>query len=176
VFTPKSLLREPLAASSLEELSEGSFQFLIDDERAEQKRDKVTRVVLCSGKIYYDFRKHALYETTENVAVVRLERLYPFPAKELRELVTSYPNLKEIVWAQEEPRNMGAWRFLARPLSSPKVVGWDKEPLYIGRPYAASPAEGSTYQHALEQERIITASFAGAPVLARNGRAVARAK
>lgn len=171
VFTPKSLLREPLACSSLSDLSEGAFQFVLDDERAEQNREKVTRIVMCSGKIYYDFRKHALYESVENVAIVRLERLYPFPAKELRELVTSYPNLKEIVYAQEEPRNMGAWRFLVRPLSSPKVVGWSKEPRYIGRPYAASTAEGSTYHHAMEQERIITEALSGAPVLALNGRA-----
>lgn len=171
VFTPKSLLRELLACSSLEDLSEGSFQFVLDDERAERSREKVTRIVMCSGKIYYDFCKHPLYASAENVAIVRLERLYPFPAKELRALVTSYPNLQEIVYAQEEPRNMGAWRFLARPLSSPKVVGWSKEPRYIGRPYAASPAEGSTYQHAIEQERIISEALTGAPVLILNGKA-----
>jgi 2-oxoglutarate dehydrogenase E1 component len=176
VFTPKSLLREPLAGSSLEDLTQGTFQPALDDDRARQEPEAVTRLVLCSGKVSVDLRKHPAYENNSAVAIVRLERIYPFPARQLRAIVDGYPNLQEVFWIQEEPRNMGAWRFVARPLKSPNAIDWKAEPRYVGRPYAASPAEGSTYQHSLEQERILSEALVGAPAPKRLGKTVSRAR
>ena len=114
VFTPKGLLRLPRATSTLEELTSGSFQFVLDDPLAQDRKEKVERLVLCSGKIYYDIDAAPKREATENVAIARVELLYPFAKEQLSELIASYPNLKEIVWVQEEPRNMGAWSVMQR--------------------------------------------------------------
>jgi 2-oxoglutarate dehydrogenase E1 component len=176
VFTPKSLLREPLASSSLEDLTEGSFRPVLDDARARQEPEQVTRLALCTGKVSVDLRKHPDYEKSRRVAMVRIERLYPFPVAQLHDIVAGYPNLQEIVWLQEEPRNMGAWRFVARPLKSPNAIAWQKEPRYIGRPYAASPAEGSTYSHSVEQERILSEALSNAPEPARTLKTVSQAR
>ncbi len=176
VFTPKSLLREPLASSSLEDLVTGSFKSVLDDARARQNPEEITRLLLCSGRVSVDLRKYAEYEKNPRVAVVRLERIYPFPTAHLREIVQGYPNLEEIIWVQEEPRNMGAWRFVVRPLRSPNAIGWQTEPRYLGRPYAASTAEGSTYQYSLEQERILQEAFANVPELKHTRKTVSQAR
>jgi 2-oxoglutarate decarboxylase len=155
VFTPKSLLREPRASSLLRELTTGSLQRVIDDPNRIGARDQVTRLIFCSGRIYYDLTGSELYEN-EKVAVARVELLYPFPYEEIVDLVSGYPNVKEVIWVQEEPKNAGARRFIftrARERSlMPEGVTLD----YIGRPYRASPGEGYPAAHVFEQNRIIT--------------------
>src|SRR5262249_41133333 len=112
VMTPKSLLRLPQASSKLEELTNGSFMPVLDDPIAQQHRDEVKRVVLCRGKVYSALLAGAAGTDRSRTALVRMEQLYTFPADELKQILLSYPNLSEIVWAQEEPRNMGAWTYL----------------------------------------------------------------
>jgi 2-oxoglutarate dehydrogenase E1 component len=153
VFTPKGLLRLPRASSSLAELTDSNFQLVLDDPTAEGRREKVERLVLCSGKIYYDIDGNEKRATAEEVAIARVELLYPFASDQIEELIGSYPNLKEIVWTQEEPKNMGAWSVMWRrmPALIPEGVDFG----YIGRPQRASPGEGYSAAHAREQERIV---------------------
>jgi 2-oxoglutarate dehydrogenase E1 component len=158
VFTPKGLLRLPDAASTLTDLTEGSFEFVLDDPAIEDK-DAVTRLVLCSGKVYYDLANHDRRENAKNVALARVELIYPFAKAQLRELVASYPNLTEIVWLQEEPKNMGCWSVMARRL--PDIVPEDVGFRYIGRPERASPSEGYPAAHRSEQERIVLTALTG---------------
>ncbi|MGH9174302.1 MAG: 2-oxoglutarate dehydrogenase E1 component, partial [Vicinamibacterales bacterium] len=113
VMTPKSLLRHPRAGSDLDDLVFGRFQPVLDDSAARERADSVTRVVLCSGKVYVDVVGHDAYAEAEGVAVVRLEELHPFPERELRAVLEGYPNLNEVIWLQEEPKNMGAWLVIA---------------------------------------------------------------
>jgi 2-oxoglutarate dehydrogenase E1 component len=153
VFTPKGLLRLARAASSLDELTDGFFHFVLDDPTAEDRHDKVERLVLCSGKIYYDIDNHERRAEAENVAVARVELLYPFARDQLEALISSYPNLKEIAWVQEEPQNMGAWKVTSR--RSREFMPEGMELGYIGRPERASPGEGYAVAHAREQERIV---------------------
>ncbi|MFN8160199.1 MAG: multifunctional oxoglutarate decarboxylase/oxoglutarate dehydrogenase thiamine pyrophosphate-binding subunit/dihydrolipoyllysine-residue succinyltransferase subunit [Solirubrobacterales bacterium] len=153
VFTPKGLLRLARAASSLEDLTGGEFSLILDDPVAAARRERVERLVLCSGKIYYDLGASERREDAERVAVARVELLYPFAADQLRELIASYPNLREIVWVQEEPRNMGAWKVMSRRMPSLLPEGISLG--YIGRPERASPGEGYSVAHAREQERIV---------------------
>ena len=150
VMTPKGLLRLREAASTLADLADGSFQPVIGDAGAD--RDRTRRLVLCSGKVYYDIAGHELRADAEKVAVGRLEQLYPFPKAELAALVASYPDLAEVVWAQEEPQNMGAWRSIRHRLEEALPSG---VPLrYVGRPWRASPSEGYPTAHLREQDRI----------------------
>ena len=159
VFTPKGLLRLKAAASSLEQLSEGSFQFVLDDPRAEGRHDEVDRLVLCSGKVFYDIDQHERRESASSVAVARVELLYPFARNELEALISSYPNLNKVVWAQEEPKNMGAWSVMARRL--PELLPDEVEHTYVGRPQRSSPSEGYPVAHRLEQERIVLTALEG---------------
>jgi len=153
VFTPKGLLRLDRAAASPQELTEGHFHFILDDPTAESRREKVERLVLCTGKVYFDMDASERRAAAENVAIARVELLYPFARDQLTELIASYPNLKEIVWTQEEPRNMGPWKVMSRRLPDlvPEGVGLG----YVGRPTRASPGEGYSVAHAREQERIV---------------------
>jgi multifunctional 2-oxoglutarate metabolism enzyme len=153
VFTPKGLLRLKSAASSLGELTSGSFEFVLDDPGAGSRRGEIERLVLCSGKLYYDIEGHDRRADATSVAVARVELLYPFAHEQIRALAQSYPNLKQVVWAQEEPRNMGAWSVMARRL--PELVPEGAELEYVGRPPRASPSEGYPAAHRLEQERIV---------------------
>jgi 2-oxoglutarate dehydrogenase E1 component len=153
VMTPKSLLRHPQATSRLDDLTTGHFQALLDDPLAQAHRDKVRRLVLCSGKIYYDLLAAAAGADRSRLALVRLEQLYSFPDQELRALLAGYAGLSEVCWVQEEPENMGAWSFLQPRLA--RLLP-DKVPLrYVGRPERASPAEGYPAAHAAEQKRIV---------------------
>jgi len=152
VMTPKSLLRHPQATSTIGELTEGGFRHVLADPTTEDLT-KVTRLVLCSGKIYYDIQGHARRAATESVAVGRVELLYPFPSDALTALIEGYPNLREVVWAQEEPRNMGGLTFIGPRLRS---VVPRKVPLsYAARPERASPAEGRAANHAMHQESVV---------------------
>jgi 2-oxoglutarate dehydrogenase E1 component len=153
VFTPKGLLRHAGAASRLADLTSGSFQFVLDDPRAQDRKDRVERLLLCSGKIYYDMDGHERRADAASVAIARVELLYPFAKHQIRELIASYPNLKEIIWVQEEPQNMGAWKVMTRRM--PELVSEDVDFRYVGRPQRASPSEGYPAAHRSEQERIV---------------------
>jgi 2-oxoglutarate dehydrogenase E1 component len=161
VMTPKSLLRHPRAAASLAELAAGHFEPVLDDTQAGVRSGVVERLVLSSGKVALDLAATLTGPTgqVDWVAVARLEQLYPFPADALQEVIAGYPHLREIVWLQEEPQNMGAWAYVAprlQPLLPAEV------PLrYVGRPERASPAEGLANAHATEQARIVEEALAG---------------
>jgi 2-oxoglutarate dehydrogenase E1 component len=172
VMTPKSLLRvrERPVGASLSELTDGSFQPVLDDPVASRERaGQITRLVLCSGKVYVDLVKHPAFAGAEAVAAARIEELYPFPADELETVLTGYPHLREVVWLQEEPQNMGAWGFVQGRIRG--LLPASVELRYIGRAESASPAEGSLGRHTVEQNRILAAALQGAPKpkLQRNG-------
>jgi 2-oxoglutarate dehydrogenase E1 component len=151
VLTPKGLLRLKEASSTLDDLSEGAFRPVLGDPTVEP--DEVTRLVLCSGKVYYDVTGHEARAPARHVAVGRLEQLYPFPVEAAAELVRSFRNLREVLWVQEEPQNMGPWRSIRHRLEGVA----DGVPLrYVGRTWRASPSEGYPTAHRLEQERIAT--------------------
>src|SRR2546421_10046291 len=137
IMTPKSLLREPLAASNLSDLSEGRFEPVLDDPRMDRRRSEpVTRLIFCSGKVYVDLVRAEQYETSERVAIARVEQLYPFPEDAVRDTIRRYRNLREVVWLQEEPQNIGSWRFVAPRLRNLVERGMLR---YIGRRESASP-------------------------------------
>ncbi len=154
IMTPKSLLRHPLASATLSELSEGSFQPVLNDRDALQHADAIRRVALCTGKIAIDLLAGADRAGARDVAIVRMEMLYPFPESQLRQVLASYPNAREVVWVQEEPENMGAWEYMAPQLSA--LVGSNMELIHISRPARSSPATGFSDLFQLEQEQIIT--------------------
>jgi 2-oxoglutarate dehydrogenase E1 component len=156
VMTPKGLLRLKQAASMLDDLAVGEFCPVLDDPAVE--REKVTRLVFCQGKIYYDIVGHEDRERATSVAVARIEQLYPFPVEQAAAVLRGYPNLREVVWAQEEPQNMGAWRALRHRLEESKPEGVPL--LYVGRPWRASPSEGYPTAHLREQDRIVRAALA----------------
>lgn len=173
VMTPKSLLRNPAAASTLEQLAAGAFQPVLDDPRRAENPEAVTRLVLCSGKLGVDLDSSPARDEAKNVAVARLELLAPFPVEALSSVLDRYANLEEVVWAQEEPRNMGAWSYIEPRLRELLAAREQPSPVaYVGRPERASPAEGSPERHAIEQARIVSVSLADAPhaVVAANGR------
>jgi 2-oxoglutarate dehydrogenase E1 component len=154
VFTPKSLLRHPRCVSALGDLAEGAFRPVLDDPAADPGR--VSRVVLTSGKLYFDLLKGREEQRADHVALVRLEQLYPFPAADVARVLAHYAMGAELVWAQEEPRNMGAWRFLReRVLDGDLRDPGDRVLRYVGRDASASPAPGSHKSHVLEQEAIV---------------------
>lgn len=163
VMSPKSLLRHKLAVSNLEDLAEGKFETVIS-EIDQLDNSKVTRLVLCGGKVYYDLLEKRREAGLENVAIVRIEQLYPLPEARILEEVAQYPNLEEIVWAQEEPRNQGAWYYLAphmfRLIAPPKASGKARptnayllEP--VARPSSAAPAAGSMQMHTEQQKKVV---------------------
>jgi 2-oxoglutarate dehydrogenase E1 component len=149
LMQPKSLLRLPEAASNIAELASGKFRPVIDDPVASQKRDAITRLVFCTGKIYYDLAA----KRAPHVAIVRIEELYPWPGNQVAQIVDLYPAIEEVVWAQEEPKNQGAWSYVSPRLRM--STGNALLTRYVGRPDRASPAEGYAETHKKEQERII---------------------
>ena len=155
VFTPKSLLRLPQAASHLDELTSGTFRPVIDDPDpgVQARAGSLARVVLCSGKIYYDLLAEAVKLGDRRPAIVRVEGLYTFPEDSLKAVLARYPAAREVIWAQEEPRNMGAWSYAAPKLVTLLQSGQVLR--YSGRPERASPAEGYPTAHAVEQARIV---------------------
>jgi len=162
VLTPKSLLRAPKATSQVAEFSTGGFFKVIGDSAAERNHDAVRRVLICSGKIYYELLA-ALEKHVEggqrNVALVRVEQLYPWPDVALAEVVRRYENAETVFWVQEEPANMGAWTFVRGRL--PDVLRPNQKVAYAGRAEHASPAGGSLRVHRERQARLIAAAFAG---------------
>jgi 2-oxoglutarate dehydrogenase E1 component len=157
VMTPKSLLRHPLMASPLRDFSEGAWQPFIDDSNARQYSERIRRAILCSGKIFVDLVTSELRRENEEVAIVRVEQLYPFRAENLRPILEQYKNMRDLVWVQEEPENMGAWTFL-RPYLEELID--NRVPIhYIGRKCNSSPAEGSAAWHNIRQDAIIHQAF-----------------
>jgi 2-oxoglutarate dehydrogenase E1 component len=171
IMTPKSLLRHPHSAARLEELAASTFQAVIDDQTARAHADTITRVVACTGKIAIDLLTSPEHARTVEVAVVRVESLYPFPEVELAQVLAGYPHLRELVWAQEEPQNMGAWTFVAPKLQALANRGIKLS--LVSRPERASPAEGLVELHQAEQQRLITEAFTlKTPAKPRGGRHV----
>ncbi|MGI9189545.1 MAG: 2-oxoglutarate dehydrogenase E1 component [Longimicrobiaceae bacterium] len=171
VMSPKSLLRHPLAAASLDELANGSFRPVLPDPDAADRANAVTRLLLCSGKVWVDLvggsdaqrEERAEIAGRERVALARVEELYPFPAELLEEMVAGLPALQEIVWVQEEPRNMGAWTYVEPRL---RALAGGLPVHYVGRPERASPATGSPAHHAAEQAALVEQAWSDAPAAA----------
>ena len=157
VLTPKSLLRHPAVASAPSTLAEGRFQPVIDDQEARPRAKDVCRLVLCSGKVFVDLETSERRASSKDVAICRIEQLYPFPADPLRDVLSRYPALREVVWLQEEPENMGAWEFM-RPQLEELLNG--RYPLrYIGRARSSSPSEGSAAWHHINQQALAAKAF-----------------
>ncbi len=160
LMTPKSLLRHPLAASPVGDLAEGAFQPVLDDPRASGNPEAVRRLVLCSGHVWAEAEGGPDPARDPELALVRIEELYPFPESEVRDLLWRYRRAEEVVWLQEEPQNMGAWTYVEPHLH--ELLGTTHRLRYVGRPAMASPAEGWTRAHAAEQRRIVEAIREGA--------------
>jgi 2-oxoglutarate dehydrogenase E1 component len=150
VMTPKSLLKHRLAVSTMDDLAHGQFMPVIDDTRVADK-NKVERVVLCSGKVYYELAQALEASDEHRIAVVRLEQLYPLPQEDLREALAGYSQATELVWCQEEPRNMGGWHHILECLNESTTM----RPRYVGRRRSASPATGSKKVHKKEQAALV---------------------
>jgi multifunctional 2-oxoglutarate metabolism enzyme len=158
VFTPKGLLRLPEAGSKLQDLTTWTFQFVLDDPKAAGREEEIRKLVLCSGKVYYDMDGHDRRAEATDTAIARVELLYPFARDQIRALIERYPNLERILWVQEEPKNMGAWSVMARRM--PELVPEGVEFGYVGRPQRSSPSEGYPVAHRSEQERIVLTALA----------------
>jgi 2-oxoglutarate dehydrogenase E1 component len=159
VLTPKSLLRHAAVASAPRELTEGRFRMVIPDQAASERAQDIKRILVCSGKVYVDLMASEHRAARPDVAICRLEQLYPVPMRDLRGMLDSYPDAQEVVWVQEEPENMGAWDFI-RPHLAELAGG---RPLRrVARPRSASPAEGSAARHATNQQVLVDKAF-GAP-------------
>ncbi len=153
VMSPKSLLRHPKAVSTLEELGQGGFQEIIVD-KADAK--KVNTAVFVSGKLYYELLEEKEKQKKDNIVLIRMEQIYPFAERQIVDALKSFPNLKNVVWAQEEPKNMGAFQhvyFKFQDMFKREKLKWDLE--YVGRPERSSPATGSVYRHKVEQNEFI---------------------
>jgi 2-oxoglutarate dehydrogenase E1 component len=152
VMSPKSLLRHELATSSLHDLATGQFE-VVKDEAASVPREGVRRVLLTSGKLYYTLLKARDERGVKDIAIVRLEQLYPFPGSELAAVLRTYPAAEDVVWVQEEPWNMGAWQFVGARL--PPLLEGRRRLRYVGREEAASPATGSAKLHQKEEDALV---------------------
>ena len=155
VMSPKSLLRHKLSTSTLDKVTSGGFRLVIDEIDENIEKHAVTRLLICSGKVYYDLLEARRGNEVGNIAVIRLEQLFPFPQKEMKRVIDSYPNANEVVWVQEEPKNQGGWYYMQSRgtmigcLSARHVFG------YAGRIYSASPAVGSLSLHLAQQKKLV---------------------
>jgi len=156
IMTPKSLLRHPKATNHLDDLVNGSFQRIIDDPV--QDKESIQKVLLCSGKVYYDLVAERDARNATHTAIIRIEQLYPLRDEQLTEVVTRYGKGLDLVWVQEEPRNMGAWTFVKTRWSDP--LGNYGNLRCVSRPESASPATGSKKAHDLEQRMLLDEVFA----------------
>ncbi len=158
VMSPKSLLRHKLAVSSLEDLSQGQFQLVID-EIDDLDKSAVTRLLMCSGKVYYDLLEARRRDKLTHIAIIRIEQLYPFPSQAFIQTIRQYPNIKEYVWVQEEPKNQGAWYQSKHHFYNNLAAGADIQ--YAGRPPSAAPAVGSFKTHIQEQRAVVQSALYG---------------
>jgi 2-oxoglutarate dehydrogenase E1 component len=156
IFTPKSLLRHPMVQSKVEDLANGGFQEIIDDPIAEP--ELVEKVVFTSGRLYYDLEKYKLEHGLVNVAVVRMEQIYPIPNKQINQVLKKYNKSNDLIWAQDEPENMGAWPFINRKLD---CLGFK----VVSRPESASPAAGLMERHKQSLDLILSTVFKQKEVL-----------
>ena len=156
VLTPKSLLRHKLSVSTLADFANGRFQSVIED--LEVPAEEVTRVVFCSGKVYFDLAEYRRSENVKGAAIVRIEELYPFPIEDYARILGRYKNAKEIVWCQEEPQNQGAWYQIRHRLQEP--LSTQQQLFYAGRPGAAAPASGIHALHVRQQQALVAAALA----------------
>jgi 2-oxoglutarate dehydrogenase E1 component len=150
VFSPKSLLRLPACVSSIEELSKGRFKETFDDEEA--KAAQIKRLILCTGKVYYDLLEERDARNIKDTALVRIEQLYPFPQKQVEALLKKYNKRSKLLWVQEEPENMGAWMHIMRMLRHTGIE-------LVSRAESGSPATGSSKRHAVEQKLLFDKAF-----------------
>jgi 2-oxoglutarate dehydrogenase E1 component len=157
IFTPKSLLRARDAASPLSEFTRGAFQTVIGETKP-IKTEKVRRVIACSGKVYYDLVKKRDEKGAEDVAIIRVEQLYPFPHRAFGAEIKKYPNATEIVWCQDEPQNQGAWFFIQHNIHENMLDG--QKLGYSGRAASASPAVGYAHLHQEQQKALVEGAFA----------------
>jgi len=159
VMSPKSLLRHKAAVSSLDDLVNGEFQTIIGEQDDTIQPENITRLVLCSGKVYYDLIEARTENNPDDVAIIRIEQLYPFPVQDFKDQLALYPNLTTLVWCQEEPKNQGAWY-----QSRHNFIAPDREEIelvYCGRPASASPAVGNLAKHLEQQHAVINAALYG---------------
>ena len=157
ILTPKSLLRNKDATSPMSEFTKGMFQTVIPDNK-DLKADKVKRVIACSGKVYYDLAKKREERGSEDVAIIRVEQLYPFPHKAFAAEIKKYPNLVDVVWCQDEPQNQGAWFFVQHYIHENMQEG--QKLGYSGRAASASPAVGYSHLHQEQQKSLVEGAFA----------------
>ena len=150
VFTPKSLLRHPRCISTMDDLIKGGFQEIYDATNSNS--NEVRKLVFCSGKIYYELLAEQEQQQRNDLTLIRIEQLYPFPQKQFRQIITKYAQAKEYVWVQEEPENMGAYSFLLRTLKGLNLQ-------LVSRPESASPATGSHHSHDREQRALVEQVF-----------------
>jgi 2-oxoglutarate dehydrogenase E1 component len=158
-MTPKSLLRNKDATSPLSEFTKGSFQTIIPEHKESvlKSADKVRRLLLCSGKVYYDLAKKREELQDDTVAIARVEQLYPFPHKALANELKKFPNLQEVVWCQDEPQNQGAWFFVQHSIYENMTPG--QKLGYSGRAASASPAVGYAHLHQEQQKALVEGAF-----------------
>jgi 2-oxoglutarate dehydrogenase E1 component len=156
VLTPKSLLRHASVASAPRDFAEGRFRMVLQDEEAATRASEVRRVLMCSGKVYVDLIASEQRATRPDVAICRVEQLYPVPMRDLRAMLDVYGNAEDVVWVQEEPENMGAWDFIRPHLEE---VSGGRFVRRVARPRSASPAEGSVSRHALTQQALVNQAF-----------------
>ncbi|GAB1470846.1 2-oxoglutarate dehydrogenase E1 component [Chloroflexota bacterium] len=157
VFTPKGFLRHPLAVSTPEELAKGNWQPLLTEKQSQASKKKIKQLILCSGRIYFDLVSHELHAESKDTTIVKVEQLYPFPQQAMEKLLVDYPAIDQVIWAQEEPRNMGAWDYIHPYLK--QTLG-DQLPLYyVGRPESSSPAEGSSTLYRINQQTLIRRAY-----------------
>jgi 2-oxoglutarate dehydrogenase E1 component len=149
-FTPKKLLRYPACVSSVNDFTSGGFREVMDDPKADPA--SITKIAFCCGKIYYDLAEGKEKAGRTDIAIVRIEQLYPFPAKQIQAIVSKYKNAKDYCWVQEEPENMGAWSFMMRVFGNIRLR-------YIGRQESATPATGYAKVHAEQQAGIVNRLF-----------------
>jgi 2-oxoglutarate dehydrogenase E1 component len=164
VMTPKSLLRHKLSVSPLEDLSEGRFRRVIPELEPLPRTD-VSRVVFCSGKVYFDLLEARRARGLDNVAIIRLEQLYPFPVRRYAQFIDNYSEAREIVWCQEEPQNQGAWYHIRHRLQEPLTAR--HRLLYAGRKGAAAPAAGYYQLHVQQQQNLVQAALSGQEAVSR---------
>jgi 2-oxoglutarate dehydrogenase complex dehydrogenase (E1) component-like enzyme len=161
IMTPKSLLRLRASWSKLDDLSVHSFRRLIDDPSMEQHREDVRRIILCTGKVYYDLIASPLRAEAKDLAIIRMELLEPFRTDDVLAAIAKYPNVRQLTWVQEEPMNMGAYWHVKRRLEPklPKHLTLN----YIGRPERASPSEGYAIAHEKQEAKIVQAALVSKP-------------
>jgi 2-oxoglutarate dehydrogenase E1 component len=175
IFTPKSLLRHARAVSQARDLTTGGFAEILPDAQVEDS-GRISRVLFCSGKIYYELLAAREERHAGHVALVRVEQLYPFAAGAAADILAQYPATAELVWVQEEPRNMGSWHFMHDRLQ-PLADATGREIRYVGRTESASPATGSGKRHQQEQAEILNDALTLGPISeTRKVRVVARGK